>query len=63
MKVAIFHNLSSGGAKRALYTFSKFLTKSGHTVEVFVPSTANESYLPLEEVVREVTVFNVRTPR
>jgi glycosyltransferase involved in cell wall biosynthesis len=60
MKVAIFHNLSSGGAKRALYTFSEFLTNSGHEVEVFVPSTANESYLPLEEVVKEVTVFDVK---
>jgi len=60
MKVAIFHNLPSGGAKRALYTFSKFLTKSGHTVEVFVPSTANESYLPLKDVVGEVRVFDVK---
>jgi glycosyltransferase involved in cell wall biosynthesis len=60
MKVAIFHNLSSGGAKRALHNFSTFLTKTDHTVEVFVPSTANESYLPLEEVVRQVTVFDVK---
>jgi glycosyltransferase involved in cell wall biosynthesis len=60
MKVAIFHNLSSGGAKRALYNFSTFLTKSGHTVEAFVPSTANESYLPLEDLVSEVNVFNVK---
>jgi len=60
MKAAIFHNLSSGGAKRALYTLSEFLTKSGHEVEVFVPSTANESYLPLAEVVKEVTVFDVK---
>jgi glycosyltransferase involved in cell wall biosynthesis len=60
MKLAIFHNLPSGGAKRALYTFSKFLTESDHTVEVFVPSTANESYLPLEEVVAEVNLFDVK---
>jgi glycosyltransferase involved in cell wall biosynthesis len=60
MKVAIFHNLGSGGAKRALYTFSKFLTKSGHTVEVFVPSTADESYLPLRDLVSEVNVCNVK---
>jgi glycosyltransferase involved in cell wall biosynthesis len=59
MKVAIFHNLPAGGAKRALYTSCKFLTKSDHTVDVFVPSTANESYLPLQEVVREVNVFDV----
>jgi glycosyltransferase involved in cell wall biosynthesis len=60
MKVAIFHNLPSGGAKRALYTFSKFLTKSGHTVEVFVPSTADERYLPLENLVSKVTIFDVK---
>jgi len=60
MKVAIFHNLPSGGAKRALYTFSKFLTKSGHTVEVFVPSTANERYLPLNDLVSKVTIFDVK---
>jgi glycosyltransferase involved in cell wall biosynthesis len=60
MKVAIFHNLRSGGAKRALYTFSKFLTKSDHTVEVFVPSTADESYLPLKYLVEEVNVFDVK---
>jgi glycosyltransferase involved in cell wall biosynthesis len=60
MKIAIFHNLPSGGAKRALYSFSKFLTKSDHTVEVFVPSTANETYLPLKDLVSKVTVFDVK---
>jgi glycosyltransferase involved in cell wall biosynthesis len=59
MNVAIFHNLPSGGAKRALYNFSKYLGKSGHIVEAFVPSTADESFLPLQEVVRGVNVFNV----
>jgi glycosyltransferase involved in cell wall biosynthesis len=60
MKVAIFHNLPSGGAKRALYAFSKFLTKTDHVAEAFVPSTANESYLPLEDLVRGVNVFDVK---
>ena len=60
MKVAIFHNLGSGGAKRALYNFVRFLAKSEHTVDVFVPSTADESYLPLNDLVREVNVFNVK---
>lgn len=41
MKIAVFHNLSSGGAKGALYGFIKYLTKSGHLVDVFVPSTDN----------------------
>jgi glycosyltransferase involved in cell wall biosynthesis len=60
MKVAIFHNLPSGGGKRALYTYSKFLTKSDHTVEVFIPSTADESYLPLKDLTEEVHVFDVK---
>ena len=61
MKVAIFHNLGSGGAKRALYDSVRFLTKSDHTVEVFVPSTADESYLPLKDVVRELLLV-LRVP-
>jgi glycosyltransferase involved in cell wall biosynthesis len=60
MKVAIFHNLPSGGAKRALYNFCKFLAKSEHTAEVFVPSTADERYLPLKDFVSHVNVFDVK---
>jgi len=48
MKIAVFHNLPSGGAKRALYSFVKYLTKSGHLVDVFVPSTADETFFTIE---------------
>lgn len=61
MKLAVFHNLGSGGAKRALYGLVKYLAGSGHVVEVFVPTTANEDFLPLREVVHGVRVFPVRT--
>lgn len=57
MKIAVFHNLSSGGAKRALYNFVKYLTKATHSVDVFVPDTADEKFLPLTEIANKVTVF------
>ena len=60
MKVAVFHNLPSGGAKRALYGHVKYLTGAGHTVDVFVPSTAREDFLPLKELANTVEVFPVR---
>ncbi len=60
LKIAVFHNLPSGGAKRALYGFIKYLNKSPHTVDVFVPSTANEKFLPLKDLVREVKSFPVK---
>ena len=60
MKVAVFHNLPSGGAKRALHGHVKYLTGAGHKVDVFVPSTAREDFLPLKELANTVEVFPVR---
>ena len=59
LKIAVFHNLPSGGAKRALYGYVEYLTKTGNQVEVFVPSTANEDFLPLRDVASHVHVFPV----
>jgi glycosyltransferase involved in cell wall biosynthesis len=61
MKIAVFHNLPSGGAKRALYGYAEYLTKNNHQVDVFVPSTANEDFLPLDQVASNVHVFPVST--
>ncbi|MCL4558867.1 MAG: glycosyltransferase family 4 protein [Deltaproteobacteria bacterium] len=60
MKVAIFHNLPSGGAKRALYEFSKELQRRGFLLDAFIPSTANEEFLPLDEVVHRKFVYPVK---
>jgi glycosyltransferase involved in cell wall biosynthesis len=60
LKIAVFHNLPSGGAKRALYGMVDFLVKSGHEVEAFVPSTANEKFLPLKNIVENVDIFPVK---
>lgn len=61
MRIAAFHNLGSGGAKRALHGLLKYLAESGHVVDVFAPSTANEDFLPLRAVAHSVRVFPVRT--
>lgn len=51
MKVAIFHNLPSGGAKRAWYGFVKYIKNAGNKVNFHVPSTTDELCLPPKDVV------------
>lgn len=60
MKIAVFHNLPSGGAKRALYGYVEYLTKNNHQVDVYIPSTANEEFLPLSNVSNIVNIFPVK---
>ncbi len=60
LKIAVFHNLPSGGAKRSLYGFIKALTNRNHLVDVFIPETANEDYLPLKTVATNVFEFEVQ---
>ncbi len=55
MKIAVWHNLPSGGGKRALYYHLRGLVKRGHTVESWCPPTADLSYLPLREFLPEHT--------
>ena len=56
MKIAVWHNLPSGGGKRALYHHVKGLVERGHQVEAWCPPTADQRYLPLGEVVKEHVV-------
>ncbi len=60
MKIAVFHNLPSGGAKRALYGTIDYLVHKGHSVEAYLPSTANEDFLPLTELLDEVHQYQVK---
>ena len=60
MKIAVFHNLPSGGAKRALRNYVKYLTRSGHLVDVHVPSTANEEYQSLRDDAHSLRVYPVK---
>ena len=56
MKIAIWHNLPSGGGKRALYDQVRGLVARRHEVEAWCPPTADRSYLPLSEIVPEHVV-------
>ncbi len=56
MKIAVWHNLSSGGGKRALYYHVRGLVERGHTVEAWCPPTADPSYLPLRDLIPEHVV-------
>src|SRR6185369_999156 len=53
MKIAVWHNLPSGGGKRALYYHVRGLTERGHKVVCWSLDTADQSYLPLSEFASE----------
>lgn len=59
MKIAVFHNLPSGGAKRALYNNVEFLSRD-HQLDVYVPSIADEDYLSLKDLANTVNTFPVK---
>ena len=63
MKIAVWHNLPSGGGKRALYYHVRGLLARGHTVESWCPPTADQSYLPLGELLTEHIVTLDWQPR
>jgi len=53
MRIAIWHNLPSGGGKRALYDQVRGLVARGHHIEAWCPPTADQSFLPLGDLIRE----------
>ena len=59
MRIAVWHNLPSGGAKRALYDHVRGLLARGHTVESWCPPTADQTYLPLSDLIPEHIVPSV----
>jgi len=58
MKIAVYHNLPFGGAKRALYGFVRYLHSAGNQIDVFVPDTADKSHCLLKEFANKVSVFS-----
>lgn len=56
MRVAVFHNLPSGGAKRAMVEMIRQLRLAGDIVDVFAPSTADEEIFPSSAVANSVTI-------
>lgn len=56
IRIAVWHNLPSGGGKRALYYHVKGLIERGHEVEAWCPPMADQGYLPLGEMIVEHVV-------
>src|SRR5258708_29756583 len=53
MKIAVWHNLPSGGGKRALYYHVRGLVERGHQLACWTLDTADQFYLPLSELAPE----------
>jgi len=53
MKIAVWHNLPSGGGKRALYYHVRGLVGRGHQLACWSLDTADQAYLPLSEFAPE----------
>jgi glycosyltransferase involved in cell wall biosynthesis len=64
MKIAVWHNLPSGGGKRALYYHVRGLVERGHEVSCWCLDTADQTFLPLSELAPEhVVQTEFRKPR
>ena len=53
IRIAVWHNLPSGGGKRALYDQVRGLTNRGYHIEAWCPSTADQNFLPLNSLIKE----------
>jgi glycosyltransferase involved in cell wall biosynthesis len=53
LRIAVWHNLPSGGGKRALYDHIRGLLDRGHHVEAWAPPSADRTYLRLADMVEE----------
>ncbi len=57
MKIALFHNLPLGGAKRAVYEMAVKLVEHGHSIHEYCFSTSDQESLPIEKYAKSVTVI------
>jgi glycosyltransferase involved in cell wall biosynthesis len=63
MRIAVWHNLPSGGGKRTLYYHIRGLIERGHSVEAWCPPTSDRTYLPLGRLTTEhVVPIDTRQP-
>ena len=50
MKIAVWHNLASGGGKRTLYNHVKILKENGYYIEIWTTDVFSQDYLPLSDI-------------
>lgn len=56
LRIAVWHNLPSGGGKRALFDHVRGLIGRGHEVQIWCPEQADGEYLPLSDMAKEYRV-------
>jgi glycosyltransferase involved in cell wall biosynthesis len=57
MKIAVWHNLFSGGGKRALHMHVKGLHERGHRIHLFSTTQADHQYLPIKPYAQSETLL------
>ncbi len=62
MKIAVYFNLPSGGAKRALYEQVKILV-TRHQVDIYTLDTANHDFADLRSIVKNYYIYKVYKPK
>src|SRR4051812_13090309 len=60
MRIAVTHNLPSGGAMRLARDFVRELSSRGHELVEYAPSTADITFAPLLPYVRHRHILPVR---
>ncbi len=53
LRIAVWHNLPSGGGKRQLYYHVQGLVERGHYLEAWCPNSADQNYLSLSGIIKE----------
>jgi glycosyltransferase involved in cell wall biosynthesis len=56
LRIAVWHNLPSGGGKRALHAHIDGLLKRGHHLEIWCPDRRDRGFLDLGELAKEHVV-------
>ncbi|WP_460636526.1 glycosyltransferase family 4 protein [Larkinella harenae] len=57
MKIAVWHNLRSGGGSRALHQHIKGLAQRGHSIEVWTSSIADSTFLDVDKYVTKTHIL------
>lgn len=59
MKIALFHHIETGGAKRAVYEHAKGLRNRGHVLHLFTPTKQTDNaFLPLAPLCEKVFTYD-----
>ncbi len=59
MRIAVYHNLEPGGAKRHLSNVLRCLKERDHKTDIYTLSDSKDAGLPLETVARNVYEYNL----